>query len=80
MRRKILAIGMAWLLSFMAPVYAADLTMPVKAPPPAVAPPPPEFEWWPALLLIPFAAVAVCAAVCSHDNERPVSAGGPFPR
>jgi hypothetical protein len=80
MRRGIIAVGLASLLSFATPVYAADLTMPVKAPPPAAAPPPPVFEWWPALLLIPFAAAAVCLAVC-QDNDRPgpVSAGGPFP-
>ena len=76
MRRGILAVGLAFLLSFSAPVHAADLVMPVKAPPPVVEAPPPVFEWWPLLLLIP---VAVCIAVCSQDNERPVSAGGPFP-
>ena len=42
MRRSILAIGLACLLSFTslqvtAPVSAADLAMPVKAPPPPVA-------------------------------------------
>ena len=78
MRRGIIAVGLACLLSFAAPVHAADLTMPVKAPPPVAAPPPPVFEWWPLLLLIP---VAVCIAVCSQHDERPVpvSAGGPFP-
>ena len=79
MRRGILAVGLACLLSFSAPVYAADLGMPVKAPPPAAEPAPVAFEWWPLLLLIP---IGVCIAVCSHhDHETPppVSAGGPFP-
>ena len=77
MRRGIISIGLAFLLSFSAPVYAADLGMPVKAPPPAEAPPPPVFEWWPLLLLIP---IGVCIAVCGHHEDRPppVSAGGPF--
>jgi hypothetical protein len=78
MRRGIIAVGLACLLSFSAPVYAADLGMPVKAPPPAAAPPPPVFEWWPLLFLIP---IGVCIAVCGQDDDRPapVSAGGPFP-
>ena len=75
MRSKIVAIGLACLLSFAAPVYGADLVMPVKAPPPVVAPPPVAFEWWPLLFLIP---VAVCIAVCSQHEDRPVSPGGGF--
>jgi len=68
MRRSILAIGLALLLTFttvVRPVSAAD--MPVKAPPP-----PPveavEFCWWCLLLLVP---VIVCiAGACHHHEER----------
>jgi hypothetical protein len=75
MRRSILAVGLACLLSVTAPVYAADLGMPVKAPPPVEAPPP-VFDLWPLLLLIP---IGVCAAVCFRHGEEvvPVSAGAP---
>ena len=84
MRRSILAIGLACLLSVTsvtsvtAPASAADLVMPLKAPPP---PPPVVAEFcWPCLL---FAAGviggALCAALChGHHNEvQPVSPGGP---
>ncbi len=64
--RGILAMGVAVLLSVTAPVYAADLEMPVKAPPP---PPvaPVEFDWWPLLLLIP---IAVCIAECPSHHHK----------
>ena len=84
MRRRILAIGLACLLSVTsfasvtAPASAADLVMPVKAPPP---PPPVVAEFcWPCLL---FAAGIIggvlCAVLChGHDNNiQPVSPGGP---
>jgi hypothetical protein len=80
MRRIILAIGLACLLSFTsvtAPVTAADLTMPVKAPPP---PPPAEVVefCWPCVLLA--AGAIACIALCfRHDEDRfvPVSPGAP---
>jgi hypothetical protein len=76
MRRSILAMGLAFLLSFSAPLHAADLGMPVKAPPPVEAPPP-VVDLWPLLLLIP---IGVCAAVCfrHHKDVQCVSGGGCF--
>jgi hypothetical protein len=76
--RGIIAIGLAGLLSFTSltgSVSAADLTMPVKAPPPAEAPPP-EFCWPCLLVLVP---IVVCIAddnVCPRGHEdRPVTSG-----
>ena len=75
MRRSILAIGLACLLSFTsftAPVSAADLTMPVKAPPPPEAAP--EFCYACLLILVP---IGLCIAFCNrHGHETvPVSPG-----
>ena len=76
MRRSILAIGLACLLSFTsftAPVSAADLTMPVKAPPPPEAAPV-EFCYACLLILVP---IGLCIAFCNrHGHENvPVSPG-----
>jgi hypothetical protein len=75
MRRSILAIGLALLLSFttvIRPVSAAD--MPVKAPPPP-APVVAEFCWLCLLVLIP---IGLCIAFCDDDDDRPaVSPGAP---
>jgi hypothetical protein len=78
MRRRIIAIGLASLLtitSITAPASAAD--MPLKAPPPPVEPAPVVFEWWPLLFLIP---VGLCIAFCGKKDHRTecVSPGGCF--
>jgi hypothetical protein len=82
MRRSILAIGLACLLSFTsftsftAPVSAADLTMPVKAPPPPEAAPV-EFCYACLLILVP---IGLCIAFCNRNHENlPLSAGAPDP-
>jgi hypothetical protein len=79
MRRGILAIGLALVLSFTAiirPVSAAD--MPLKAPPP---PPPVVAEFcWPCILIAAgIIGGALCAALCHHGNNniQPVSPGAP---
>ena len=82
MRRSILAIGLACLLSFSsvtAPVSAADLTMPVKAPPPVVVPVVAEFCWPCLLLAAGIIAGVICAVECRGHNEeiRPVTDGAP---
>jgi len=70
MRASILAIGLVCLLSFssvQAPVSAADLTMPVKAPPPPVE----EVVGfcWPCILFA--AAVIACVIECpGHHHEN----------
>jgi len=86
MRRNLLAIGLACLLGFTsvtsvtAPVSAADLVMPVKAPPP---PPPVVAEFcWPCLLIAAGIIGGVVCAVLCHGNDNnvppvPVSPGGP---
>ena len=85
MRRRILAIGLACLLgvtsvtSVTAPVSAADLVMPVKAPPP---PPPVVAEFcWPCLLIAAgIIGGVVCAALCRHGDHNiipVISPGGP---
>lgn len=82
MRRGILAIGLACLLSFTtftsftAPVSAADLTMPVKAPPLPPEAAPVEFCYACLLILVP---IGLCIAFCNrHNNEVvPISAGAP---
>jgi hypothetical protein len=75
--RRILAIGLVCLMTFTSAASAADLPMPVKAPPPAEAPAAVAFEWWPLLFLIP---VGLCIAFCGHHNHRTecTSAGGCF--
>ena len=83
MRRSILAIGLACLLgvtSVTAPVSAADLVMPVKAPPP---PPPVVAEFcWPCLLIAAgIIAGVVCAVECNKGKHEiipvPQSPGAP---
>ena len=86
MRRRILAIGLVCLLgvtsvtSVTAPVSAADLVMPVKAPPP---PPPVVAEFcWPCLLIAAgIIGGVLCAAIWCNNNDnniQPVSPGGPI--
>jgi hypothetical protein len=81
MRRSILTIGLALLLSFTAiirPVSAAD--MPLKAPPPPVVTPVVAEFCWPCLLLAAgIIAGVLCAVECHHNenNERPVTFGAP---
>ncbi len=78
--RGILAIGFACVLALTttAPVSAADLGMPVKAPP-VVAPPPPEFDWLPLLALLAIGGIAACIALCPGEHEHFVSPGGTSP-
>lgn len=77
MRRGILAIGLALLLSFTAiirPVSAAD--MPLKAPPP---PPPVVAEFcWPCILIAAgIIAGVICAVECpGHKNPPPFFSPG----
>ncbi len=72
--RGILAIGLACLLSVTAPVYAADLAMPVKAPP-VEAPPPPEFDATGLLIAAVVIGIGVCIALCpSHHGRQEVGA------
>jgi hypothetical protein len=82
MRRRILAIGLACLLSVTsvtsvtAPASAADLVMPVKAPPP---PPPVVAEFcWPCLLIAAgIIAGVICAVECpGHKNPPPFFSPG----
>ncbi len=75
--RGILAIGLACLLAFTTtvPVSAADLGMPVKAPPVA-APPPPEFDWLPLLALLAIGGIAACIALCPGESQTGGSPGG----
>ena len=82
--RRILAVGSAALLAFtitMAPLSAADLGMPTKAPvvaAPAVA----EFDWLPiAFLLALGLVVGLCAGevICETGHgptPTPMSPGG----
>ena len=75
MRRSILGIGFACFLSFTSAASAADLTMPVKAPP---LPPPEVVEWcWPCVVFA--AAVIACVLACPqhHHENRPVTNGAP---
>jgi hypothetical protein len=81
--RRILAVGSAALLAFTvttAPLSAADLGMPTKAPvvaAPAVA----EFDWLPLALLL---ALGLVAGLCAGDvicethgpTPTPMSPGG----
>ena len=79
MRRRIIAIGLAGLLAFNAtatPVFAADLGMPLKAPP--IVAPPPEVDWLPlAAAALIATGVALCIALCeeNHGPTPPVSPG-----
>jgi hypothetical protein len=82
--RGIMAIALAGLLSFTAPVYAAELEVPPlvtkEAPlPPVVAAPVAEFDWVPlAVGAVIAAGVIVCVLECAgHHNAAaiPVSPG-----
>jgi hypothetical protein len=79
--RRVLAIGSAALLAFTvttAPLSAADLGMPTKAPiykAPVVA----EEDWLPLLVAFLVAAgIGACIALCEqhHEEHRPVTTGG----
>ena len=70
MRRRLIAIGLAGLLAFNAtttPVFAADLGMPLKAPP-IVAPPPETDVAVIAAAAAVAAAVALCIALCEQQS------------
>jgi hypothetical protein len=69
MRRRLIAAGLAGLLTFNAipaPLFAADLGMPLKAPP-IVAPPPEDIMPIVVAGLI-FIAIGVCIAECPHQE------------
>ena len=69
MRRRLIALGLAGLLTFNAvptPLFAADLGMPLKAPP-IVAPPPEDVM----PIIIGFAvlaAIGTCIALCEQQS------------
>ncbi len=75
--RRILTVGMACLVAFtltVPPASAADLGMPVKAPP-VEAPPPPELDYWPILLALLIAGgITACILECSPGEK---GGGGP---
>jgi len=75
MRRSILGIGLACFLGFTTAASAADLTMPVKAPPPSVEP---VAEICAPCILFA-AAVIACVLACPqhHHHNRPVTNGAP---
>ena len=69
MRRRLFAVGLAGLLAFNAtatPLFAADLGMPLKAPP-IVAPPPEDVT---PILIAAAAAAAIgaCIALCFEQT------------
>ena len=69
MRRRLIAAGLAGLLTFNAipaPLFAADLGMPLKAPP-IVAPPPEDIMPIVVAGLI-FIAIGICIAECPHQE------------
>jgi hypothetical protein len=73
--RRILAVGCAGLLAFTIAtqsVSAADLGMPVKAPP-IVEAPPPDYTWlWVALGLAALGVGIACAVdFCEHHGQTP---------
>ena len=70
MRRRLIAVGLAGLLAFNAtatPLFAADLGMPLKAPP-IVAPPPETDVAVIAAAAAVAAAVALCIALCEQQS------------
>jgi len=70
MRRRLIAAGLAGLLTFNAiptPLFAADLGMPLKAPP-IVAPPPETDVAVIAAAAAVAAAVALCIALCPQQE------------
>jgi hypothetical protein len=76
--RKILAITLACLLSFTAPVFAAELEVPPlvtkEAPPLPPVVPVAEFDWVPLVVGAVIAAgVIVCVLECAgHHNAAPI--------
>jgi hypothetical protein len=78
--RRILAIGSAALLAFTVtttPLSAADLGMPLKAPPIVAAPA--EVDYWPIFFAALIATgVGLCIALCEEHHERqgPTTTGG----
>lgn len=81
--RGILAVALACFLSIASPAFAADLTMPVKAPPLVAPPPEPVFDYTGLLLgAAIIGGIAACVALCApgHEQEfvsQPVSPGSP---
>src|SRR5947207_13187424 len=85
LKNRLVAVGLAGLLAATVaapPASAADLGMPVKAPPITQAPPP-EFEWWPLLLLL---AIGIPLGLCigevichEHGPPPPSTSGGNHP-
>ena len=69
MRRRLIAAGLAGLLTFNAvptPLFAADLGMPLKAPP-IVAPPPEDIM--PIVIgFMVLAAIGTCIALCPQQE------------
>jgi len=77
--RRILAIGSAALLAFTVtttPLSAADLGMPLKAPP-IVAPPPEDIAPIVAGVLVA-TGIGLCIALCFHHHHQqgPTTTGG----
>jgi hypothetical protein len=76
--RGIMAMGLVCLLSFTAPVYAADLEVPPlvtkEAPPLPIVAPVAEFDWLPLLVGgIIAAGVIACVLECaSHQATPPI--------
>jgi len=80
--RRIVAIGSAALLAFTltaTPAPAADLGMPLKAPP-IVAPA--EVDYLPLLVgFLVVTGIGLCIALCEehHEEHRPATTGGTSP-
>ena len=69
MRRRLIAAGLAGLLTFNAvptPLFAADLGMPLKAPP--VVAPPPEDVMPVVIAFMVLAAIGTCIALCPQQS------------
>ena len=69
MRRRLIAAGLAGLLTFNAipaPLFAADLGMPLKAPP--IVAPPPEDVMPVVIAFMVLAAIGTCIALCSQQT------------
>ena len=70
MRRGLIAIGLAGLLAFNAttttPIFAADLGMPLKAPP--IVAPPPEDVMPIVIGFMVLAAIGTCIALCPQQS------------
>ena len=69
MRRRLIAAGLAGLLTFNAipaPLFAADLGMPLKAPP--IVAPPPEDVMPVIVAFAVLAAIGTCIALCEQQS------------